>query len=113
MSDEQGYNGWVNRDTWAMALDLGNDEVTYRMCEALARYAAIGNEDDPEAFRDELADQLKQLGYKLLATDPGYLPDFDPSQHESPDPRDNHGPDDIEGVDWHEIAETYDLDEYV
>lgn len=34
--DEQGYNGWKNYETWAVALWLDNDESTYREVRAIA-----------------------------------------------------------------------------
>lgn len=96
------YNGWSNRETWAMALNLGNDEYTYHACEAKARYAAVGNESDPEAFHRELVPLLRELGHAFA--DDGLLPDFTVT---GPDP------DDITQVDWEEIAEGYQLSEYV
>lgn len=110
-TEEFTYNGWTNRATWAMGLNLGNDEYTYRQCESAARYAAVGNEESPEDFRAELADALRKLGRDLAAA--GYLPDFDVSAHESADPSDPNGPDDIDAVNWVELAESYELAEYV
>lgn len=124
MSD---YNGWSNRATWAMALDLGNDEYTYRAVESLASYAAIGNGygdlhydgDGEEVGRDltartedfhaELARSIEAFARGNAAS----LPDFDPAMHKSPNPKDSNGPDDIDDVDWQEIAENYPLDDYL
>jgi hypothetical protein len=94
------YNGWSNRETWAMALNLGNDEYTYRECERAARLAAVGNEEDVEAFHYELMNALRELGH--MFADQGLLPDFT-----GPDP------DDFTEVDWREIAEGYELSEYI
>ena len=33
----RGYNGWPNYETWAVALWLGNEEVSYRFWMAVAR----------------------------------------------------------------------------
>lgn len=118
--EEIGYNGWSNRDTWAMALNLSNDYATYQACESAARRAApvIDIDSDPrlcedlaDEFHEDLAKRLETLG-RAFASE-GMLPDFDPDSHESPDPKDNHGPDDIDGVNWREIADQYQLSEYV
>ena len=45
MTDEinpDEYNGWVNHETWATALHLGNDEGLYRCCVELVD-SAEGN----------------------------------------------------------------------
>lgn len=111
--DEEGYNGWSNRATWAMSLNISNDETTYRITEGAARFAAIGNEDSVEDFRAELAEMLRIVATDWVDNMPFLLPDFDPAGHESPDPKDPHGPDDIEEVNWDEIAAGYVLADYV
>jgi hypothetical protein len=104
-----GYRGWSNRDTWAMALNLDSDYDTYQACQAGARRVRAIT-DTPDDFHAELASALERLARAFNAA--LMLPDFDASTHESPDPGDNNGPDDINGVDWLEIAATYDYDEY-
>lgn len=113
MTDEDGYNGWSNRATWAMALNLSNDYGVYQACEGAARFASVGNEEYVEGFYAELAEYLRMIAVDYLDSFPSALPDFDPAGHESSDPKDPHGPDDITEVDWQEIAETYELSEYV
>ncbi len=36
MTDDT-YQGWVNRETWAVALHLNNDESLYNIARALAK----------------------------------------------------------------------------
>lgn len=36
---EQGYNGWKNYETWAMALWIDNDEGSYDMSREMATQA--------------------------------------------------------------------------
>lgn len=47
----KSYNGWKNRQTWNVALWLGNDEGLYRMAR---EYAQEGYE--------ALAENLRELG---------------------------------------------------
>jgi hypothetical protein len=96
-----------------MSLNLSNEYSVYMRCEQHARFAAIGNEEYADGFHAELAAYLEIYARHILSEMPFLLPDFDPAGHESSDPKDNHGPDDIEGVNWLEIAEGYDLAEYV
>jgi hypothetical protein len=118
------YEGWSNRATWAMNLNITNEYGLYMELEGKARYAAVGNDpldEDPidgrsaeecaDDFHAELSFAIRQYGEYCVAE--RLLPDFDAEMHESPDPKDNDGPDDITQVDWLEIAMSYDLNDYV
>ena len=45
------YNGWVNRETWATALHLSNDQMLYEHCLELTNYGS----------REYTADAIKEL----------------------------------------------------
>ena len=50
MSDNTDYNGWTNRETWAVALHIGSSEEIYRpyrnIAIELARQAKESHPDD-------------------------------------------------------------------
>lgn len=94
------YNGWSNYETWDMALNLNNDEYCYRACDHEAKLVARYRSEDPEEFRRLLAAQLEELGRSLA--EEGALIDFT-----------GDNPTDIEGVNWYEIAATYDVEDYM
>jgi hypothetical protein len=50
MTDQQGYNGWKNYETWSVALIVDNDEGTYNERRALVAelVEAAREEDVPE-----------------------------------------------------------------
>jgi hypothetical protein len=120
------YNGWSNRATWAMNLNITNEYGLYMELEGKARYAAVGNDpnnEDPidgrsaeecvDDFHAELSFAIRQYGEYCVAE--RLLPDFmlRGMSRRTPDPKDNDGPDDITQVDWLEIAMSYDLNDYV
>lgn len=111
LSEPEGYNGWKNYETWAVALWLDNEEGTARHRAGMARAAWEDAPNDPrvtskprvwarsEAARFNLADALR-----------AWVDDMDPSN-------DGTGPvagtmwADLIGaalgeVDWDEIADN-------
>jgi len=57
MTDTEEYNGWTNRETWAAALHLDNNQGTYEMSHRWAAECARGDYGEFPAF--QLADHLK------------------------------------------------------
>lgn len=49
MSDDETYNGWVNRETWACHLHLSNDHGLYNDVNALADEA---RKDAPSEYAE-------------------------------------------------------------
>ena len=55
MSDE--YNGWPNRETWATALHLSNDERLYNVCVGYGEGRSVGQHaDDIQNFVEDAVD---------------------------------------------------------
>lgn len=56
MTDEAGYNGWKNYETWVTALWIDNDEGSYKESRALVESARIDATDEREEWwSDEMA----------------------------------------------------------
>lgn len=58
MTQQSGYNGWTNYETWVTALWIDNEEGTYLMVRSIARDVFENNEWTPLV---QLADALKDL----------------------------------------------------
>jgi hypothetical protein len=63
-----GYNGWVNKETWLVALWLDNDPVSERACRKLALELR-----QVQRVADALRDQVED-GNPLLEPDSGRAP---------------------------------------
>lgn len=70
MSDEQGYNGWTNYETWAVALWLDNEEPAYHQaCELVEREDPDGevSHRSADALKSWLEDEMPDLGATVWA----------------------------------------------
>ena len=57
MSDQDGYNGWTNYETWLTALWIDNDQWTYNEARGIVRECVEMATDDVST--SHVADQLK------------------------------------------------------
>jgi hypothetical protein len=57
--NENTYNGWLNRETWLVALWLGNDYADQLRVSTLASEAIEQHPDDPECAAFDLARTLE------------------------------------------------------
>ena len=103
MTDEKGYNGWKNYETWVVALWVDNDESTYSTRREMAQTA--WDEAEPTRVWTREQDARLTLGRRLRdwVTD-DLMPDLGPTLAA-----------DLLGgalseVDWDEIATAW-LDE--
>lgn len=78
MSDET-YNGWTNRETWALNLWLSNDEWLYRTAIERAGEAAQDYSDAMERWRLEPTDSglHERIGRKLIEFVEAELPEWE------------------------------------
>ena len=69
------YNGWSNRETWATALHLNNDQDSYYHAKSMAE----GYADDKSGFADALEEYVTELldadwdGVRYMRLDIGSL----------------------------------------
>lgn len=65
------YNGWANRETWNVALWLGNDEGFYREAVAFGRRTLPAHDEDAmvEAFCRNLFGDMTPDGDSLDGVD--------------------------------------------
>ena len=68
---DETYNGWTNRETWAAALHIDNDEVFHNWRNMLCRDAlvlAAKPSDYPMSARVELGQSLRSWCEDMLNT---------------------------------------------
>lgn len=99
MSDK-GYNGWTNRETWAVALHINNDQGSQEQAEQMARDAIANHADEDandvkyelaDALKDWITDEIEEATERMGTSFGAYLV------------RDLLSDD----IDWHEIAESF------
>lgn len=65
-NDEKGYNGWYNYLTWKVALNIDNDEGTYKESRRQIQYNHIRNGDDLKNWFCEIAQTSEEGFYKIF-----------------------------------------------
>jgi hypothetical protein len=58
MPEDETYNGWANRETWAVALHINNDQGSYTRAREMARDAMV---DENEPLGLSLAFRVSEL----------------------------------------------------
>jgi hypothetical protein len=117
MADTDGYSGWTNRATWAVALHVNNDQGWQEQIMDLARqYLAAPREEEPdgpeETSEDDASGFREALKESITAiVDPlAYVEEFGDCRLSEW----NNGPGmaardigDLDDVNWHELAESF------
>lgn len=100
MSDEKGYNGWSNYETWNAAVWLDNDQGSYNTAREMAQEAYDQAEAERSFTREERAtlDLAKQLEKMIKEQDPlaGQASMFSDLLTAA-----------LGEIDWYEISEHY------
>ena len=100
MTNEEGYNGWSNYETWNVALWIDNDEGSYNYWWERSREILESDLSDDFAPRERKAVWL--LADEIKAT----IEDMSPLASEASLYSDLLGAA-LSEVDWREIAEHY------
>lgn len=115
MSDTDGYNGWTNRATWAVALHVNNDQGWQEQVLELVTSSAPQDYDDegndlPKEYdASTVADMIEQNVTAIV--DPlAYVEEFGDVSLSAW----ANGPGmaardigDLDDVNWHELAEAF------
>jgi len=93
------YNGWSNRETWATALWLDNDQNSQEAVQSLAEAAHAEHGEDKALERHYLGEAIRELVEDMTSlenlTRETYLMLTDIGS--------------LYRVDWREVAESYQL----
>jgi len=65
MTDEQGYQGWKNYETWAMALWIDNEEGSYYVAREIVSNDASYRSAD--ALKEWMEESMPDLGASVWA----------------------------------------------
>ena len=102
MNNSDEYNGWVNRETWATALHLSNDEGLYRECvELVANEMAHGH--SMVAAGEAIAEFVSEF-----VQDPVFHTDTEVAPHWARLMASDVGS--FYRVDWTDVAESFNED---
>ena len=98
MSENKGYNGWSNYETWNVALWMDNDEGSYLYWKEQAVDALSQNDNEKDDAASDLARLLKDEHEENTPTVTGCYADLLNAA--------------LSEVDWYEIAEHLIEDNY-
>lgn len=58
MADNESYNGWTNRETWALMLHINNDQGLHEEFQAVVQ-AAANDGDDQYQIEDQVRESVE------------------------------------------------------